>query len=103
MTLLAYVPDLIDRSKVAGAAPETTFVVRPQDLAARVAAGDMVVVDLGRPGVHEVLAPLVAAGARVVGFGSHVERDTLEAAAATGCQAMPRSQFFRSLGELLTP
>ncbi|MGI9119054.1 MAG: hypothetical protein ACR2G7_02810 [Acidimicrobiales bacterium] len=107
--MLAYVPDLMDRSKVAGAAPDTTFVASPAELvAAAVAAIDsgadggatLVVADLGRPGVLDALPAVVATGARVIGFGSHVERSTLEAAAATGCEAMPRSQFFRSLEDL---
>lgn len=102
MRVVAYVPDLIDRSKV-GAVGATTFVDRPDALAAVASDGDVVVVDLGRPGVLEVLPEVVATGARVVGFGSHVERATLERAAATGCEAMPRSQFFRSLGEVLSP
>ena len=100
--VLAYVPDLIDRSKVSAAA-QVTFVARPVDLASLATDSDVVVVDLGRPGVLEVLPQVVATGARVVGFGSHVEHATLEAAAVTGCEAMPRSQFFRSVGALLAP
>ncbi len=103
MTLLAYVPDLMDRSKVSSAHPGTTFVTRPADLLATASSDDLVVVDLGRPGVLDVLPALVATGARVLGFGSHVERTTLEEASAAGCEAMPRSQFFRSLEALLTP
>jgi hypothetical protein len=102
VTLLAYVPDLMDRSKVSSVAA-TTFVSRPADLVAAATGDDLVVVDLGRPGVLDVLPDLVATGARVLGFGSHVERTTLEEASAAGCQAMPRSQFFRSLDALLNP
>lgn len=104
MGLLAYVPDIMDRSKVAAAVPGTTFVASPAELVAAAAAVEgvatLVVADLGRPGVLEALPAVVATGARVIGFGSHVERSTLEAAAATGCEAMPRSLFFRSLGDL---
>ncbi len=100
--MVAYVPDLLDRSKV-GAAAAATFVAEPEQLAGLVGTDDVVVVDLARLGVLEALPGLVATGARVVGFGSHVDRATLEAAAATGCEAMPRSQFFRSLGALLSP
>jgi hypothetical protein len=100
MPVVAYVPDLMDRSKVAAAVPGATFVDRPDALAPIASGADVVVVDLGRPGVLEALPALVATGARVIGFGSHVERATLDAAAATGCEAMPRSQFFRSLGDL---
>ncbi|MBW3574464.1 MAG: hypothetical protein KY450_06285 [Actinobacteria bacterium] len=100
--VVAYVPDLLDRSKLRAAAA-ATFVAAPEQLAGVVAPDDVVVVDLARPGVLEALPALVASGARVIGFGSHVDRATLEAAAATGCEAMPRSQFFRSLGALLSP
>ena len=100
--VLAYVPELMDRSKV-GAAGDVTFVARPSELAALAGPGDVVVVDLGRSGVLAALPEVVATGARVIGFGSHVERTTLEQAAATGCEAMPRSQFFRSVRALLAP
>lgn len=102
MSVVAYAPDLMDRSKLSAAAPHLTFVARPADLPAAARGADLVVVDLGRPGVLDVLGE-VAAAARVIGFGSHVERATLEQAEAAGCRAMPRSQFFRSLGELLIP
>ena len=50
--VVAYVPELIDRSKVAAAA-DVTFVGDPAELAA--ADADLVVVDLSRPGVVDVL------------------------------------------------
>ena len=104
LTPVAYVPDLMDRSKVSAASTGgVTFVSRPSELVAAASGSHLVVVDLGRPGVLDVLPALVATGARVVGFGSHVERSTLEQAKATGCEAMPRSQFFRSLEALLAP
>jgi hypothetical protein len=102
MRVVAYVPDLMDRSKVTAAAPGAAFVNVPAELVTATVEGaaDLVLVDLGRPGVLAVLAEVVATGARVVGFGSHVERSTLEEAAATGCEAMPRSLFFRSVADL---
>jgi DNA-binding NarL/FixJ family response regulator len=102
VTVLAFVPDLMDRSKVAAAAPDVSFVATPGALAGAAAAGDVAVVDLGRPGAVEALPALVATGARVVAFGSHVERETLDAARAAGCdEVLPRSRFFGSLPELL--
>ena len=93
----AYVPDLMDRSKVAAAAPGTVFVARAADLAG--VEADLVVVDLGRPGVLDVIPAL---GGRVVGFGSHVDREVLDAARAAGCdQVLARSAFFSRLGEIL--
>lgn len=99
MTVVAYVPDLMDRSKVA-AAGDVTFVDDPQALVD--APGDVVVVDLMRPGVLEVLPALE--GRRVIGFGRHTERALLEAARAAGCdEVLPRSAFFPHLDRLLGP
>jgi len=86
------VPDLMDRSKLRG----VRFVRRPQDLLDAEEA--LLVVDLSRAGVLEVLPGL--AGRRVVGFGSHVDRPTLDAARAAGCQALSRSLFFRTWPDL---
>ncbi len=92
----AYVPDLMDRSKLA-AAGEVTFVSTPGELAA--ATADLVVVDLSRPGVMEVLSQV---GVRTIGFGSHVDHELLAAARAAGCdEVLPRSKFFARIGELL--
>ena len=102
MTVVAYVPDLMDRSKVAGAGAAVSFAPTPDALVTAAADADLVVVDLGRPGVVDVLPALVATGARVVAFGSHVDRATLDAARAAGCEeVLPRSRFFASLPQLL--
>lgn len=93
--IAGYVPDLMDRSKLRG----VRFVRHPDELVA--ADEDLLVVDLSRPGVIEVLPRL--AGRRVVGFGSHVDRATLEAARAAGCQAFPRSELFRKWPDLPDP
>ena len=95
---VAYTPDLIDRSKVAAVLPCARFVPRPEDLVG--CGGDIVIVDLGRPGVLDILARVPAT--RLVGFASHVDRDTLTAARAAGCEAMPRSEFFRRLDDVAT-
>ena len=99
MTVWAYAPDLMDRSKFGDRA---SFVASPGGLASCVAPGDLVVVDLSRAGVLEALA-LLPDGVRTIGFGSHVDRSLLEAATAAGCQTvLPRSKFFASLPTLLT-
>ena len=96
--VVAYVPDLMDRSKVA-AAGDCVFVSRPADIAALCPAAAVVVVDLTKPGVVEVLAGL---DARVIGFANHTSRDVMEAARAAGCeQVLPRSDFFARIDELL--
>lgn len=101
MTVWAYVPDLIDRSRFGGRA---TFVASPAELTSvDVAEGDVVVVDLARPGVLDAVRGLPA-GVRTIGFGSHVDRDLLAAATAAGCQTvLPRSKFFATLPTLLAP
>ena len=96
--IVAYVPDLMDRSKVA-AAGDCIFVSRPADLAALSPSADVVVVDLTRPGVVDVLTDVQG---RVIGFANHTARDVMEAARAAGCeQVLPRSDFFARLDELL--
>lgn len=102
MRIVAYAPDLMDRSKLSATDPGITFVSRPGQIASLAGDADLAVVDLGRPGVLEVLAE-VAAVVRVIGYGSHVDGAILERAAAAGCEAMPRSRFFRNLVDLLAP
>jgi len=99
LRIVAYVPDLMDRSKVA-AAGDVEFASRPGDLAALAAGADVVVVDLTKPGAVEALADL--GGSRVIGFANHTSRDVMAAAHEAGCeQVMARSEFFSRLGELL--
>lgn len=96
--LAAFAPDLMDRSKIAAAWPGCVMVGRLEGLPA---AAAVVIVDLSRPGVIEAIPGLVRGGARVIGFGSHVERGTLEAARVAGAEVMARSAFFSRLGSLL--
>jgi hypothetical protein len=102
MRLLGHVPDLLDRSRVSSAHPDAVFVADLDELVARASAGDVVVVDLGRPGVLDRLGGLVGSGARVVGFASHVDTRLIDAATAAGCEVLPRSRFFRDLPDLRT-
>jgi hypothetical protein len=96
--IVAYVPDLMDRSKVA-AAGDCVFVSRPADLAGLCAGADVVVVDLTKPGVVDVLGAL---DARIIGFANHTARDVMDAARAAGCeQVMARSEFFANIDTLL--
>jgi hypothetical protein len=97
--IAAFVPDLMDRSKVAAAAPgDVTFVRTAADLAGT--GAEVVVVDLARPGVLDALPQLGAA--RTIGFASHVDRELAAAASGAGCrEVMARSKFFASLPDLL--
>jgi hypothetical protein len=98
MTTYAFVPDLMDRSRLGGL--DVTFVSDPGALA-DASPGDVVLVDLARPAVLDALAD-VAEGVRTIGFGSHVDRELLEAARQAGCdEVMARSEFFRRASELL--
>ncbi len=99
MRVVGYVPDLMDRSKIAAASPGTRFVSTPAELAG--AADDLdaelVVVDLSRPGVLDVVSS-VAGSRRVMGFASHLDAARLARVLPQGCQVMFRSAFFAGLG-----
>jgi hypothetical protein len=99
--MVAYVPDLMDRSRVemAGRAAgrPVEFVARPEDLVSAVGLGArFVVVDLAPAGVLEVLPRL--GPAHTVGFASHVDKALLAAAREAGCdEVLARSAVFRRL------
>lgn len=103
MAVVGYVPDLMDRSRITGVAgANVRFASTPADLVDLAAGADLVVVDLSRPGVVDVLADVSAQGVRTIGFGAHVDTATLDAARAAGCdQVMARSAFFSQLAGLL--
>jgi hypothetical protein len=92
--VVAYAPDLADRSRIDAALPDVTFVKTPADLDA--ADADIVIIDLSRtPELPSTSA------VRVVGYGSHVDDELLTRARAAGIEAMPRSRFFRDIAGLL--
>ncbi len=92
--VVAVVGDLMDRSRLEPLG--VRFVDRLEDIPAGVA---VVVVDLRRAGD---LAGRLPATARVIGYGSHVDRETLAAARAAGVgEVYPRSEFFRRAADLL--
>jgi hypothetical protein len=97
----AYVPDLMDRSRVDAAARAAGATVSHARVPGALdGAADLVVVDLGRPGVLDVLA--AHSSQRTVGFASHVDRALLRAARRAGCQTvLTRSVFFGRLASLL--
>ena len=98
MRIAAYVPDLMDRSKVA-AAGDVTFVNRPEGLAG--VEADLVVVDLMRPGVLEALAGV---SGRVIGFARHTEPALMAAAQAAGCDVvLPEIVVLRPTGRAALP
>ena len=98
--IVAYVPDLMDRSRITAAGgAEITFVARPEDLPAAAAGADLAVLDLGRPGVLEQVSKLPVPS---IGFASHVDRPLMAAATEAGTErVLARSAFFSRLQELL--
>jgi AcrR family transcriptional regulator len=120
--VIAYVPDLLDRSRLLAAARATgveiDLVRTPGELVTRAArhgesvraAPDdvtpdsvgLVVADLSRPGILDALGSLP--GCETIGFASHVDRELMRAAREAGCRrVLARSAFFARLGELLAP
>jgi DNA-binding NarL/FixJ family response regulator len=92
VNVVAFVTDLMDRSKVQSAVEGVTFARNP----AAAADADVVVVDLSRfaDAVTEVRAQ--APEARIVAFGPHVDDALLAGARRDGADVvMARSQFFR--------
>lgn len=108
-TVLVLCDDLMFSSKVTAtgrAVGVAVAVARTPEAAVRRAAeagATCVLVDLHNPGlvVEQLLAELRArcpAMPRVIGFGSHVDVETLKVARQAGCdQVMPRSQFSEQL------
>ena len=93
-TVAAFVPDLMDRSRLASTFPGAQFVATPGELVDTTA--EVVVLDLGRPGAVDALAGL--SERRTVGFVSHVDTALIQAAAAAGCdRVLPRSRFFADI------
>jgi L-alanine-DL-glutamate epimerase-like enolase superfamily enzyme len=101
-TVVAMTPDLGDRSRIAAVVPDATFVGAAALLPRAAEGADVVVVDLARAGVLDVLEAVVALGGRVVGYGPHVEAELLAAATAAGVEAVPRSRFFRDMEPFIT-
>ena len=90
--VVAFVSDLMDRSRLASSVPDVVFALEP-DAASQARA---VVVDLAR--FEELLGDIRAAAprARIVAFGPHVDDALLRRARSSGVDVvLPRSRFFR--------
>jgi hypothetical protein len=85
--VVALVVDLADRVTIGDG---VRFVRTPDELVGL--PTELALVDLTIPGALEVIPQLTC---RVIAFGPHVQSDALDAAAAAGAEAMPRSRFFR--------
>jgi hypothetical protein len=95
--------DLMDRSRITESVPDVEVVfVRTPGALVGLAGVDALVVDLSKRGAHEALAGIVASGLRVIAYGSHVDRATLDAARTAGVtDVLPRSAFFANLRSIL--
>ena len=98
VAVVAFVPDLMDQSRVRAALPHVTFARAPD----QAAGAAVVLVDLtrfvGRLG--EIRA---ASSARIVAFGPHVDDVLLAEARAAGADVvMARSRFFRDPAAAVT-
>ena len=100
MRLVAYVPDLMDRSRFTRVDMEKVFVPELSRLTAEVRTGDVVVVDLNRQGSLEAVAR-VEVDARRLGFTNHDNHEMIEAAKVAGVDVFARSRFFSHLVEIL--
>jgi len=88
----AVVTDLMDRSRIAAALPATRFVA---DSSAVGNDAELIVIDLARaaPAIAELRA--TRPGARILAFGSHVDREAAAGAEADGAHlVLTRSKFF---------
>jgi hypothetical protein len=101
--VVALAPDLGDRSRIGAVAPEAVFVGAAALLPQAAEGADVVLVDLSRAGVLDVLDEVVALGGRVVAYGPHVDAELLAAATAAGAEAVPRSRFFRDVEPFMHP
>lgn len=104
--LVAFVPDLMDRSRLAGLSPRFAAslaeLVELVDAPGATGTGSCtVVVDLARPGALDVAIDLAARGVRVVGFAPHVDDELRTRAAAGGVQVVARSRFFAGPAQVL--
>ena len=99
--------DVMDRTRVQSAADAAGYELLVWRNPGAVAAGlaeqrpALVFLDLAHPAAHELLGAVTASGVPVIAFGPHVDDHALAAARALGARdALPRSRFFRRLGDL---
>lgn len=97
--IVAFVPDLMDRSRLGHRPVELAADL--EQLASAAPGAAIVVVDLSRPGALGAAASLVGSGTRVVGFAPHVDDELRRSAASSGVEVVTRSRFFGHLDEVL--
>ncbi|HJL75694.1 MAG TPA: hypothetical protein QF417_00335 [Acidimicrobiales bacterium] len=99
MRVRAFVPDLMDRSRLS--APEVSVEFVPDPATLLDGEADLFVVDLARPGALEAVCSGSADLGRVVGFAPHVDVAVIGGARSAGlAEVLPRSAFFRRFPEV---
>lgn len=99
-SVLAYAPDLMDRSRLTAAVAGLRVAPTPAALVelagAELERGDgvVVLVDLSRRGVLDAVRVLAGRGVRVVGFAPHVDDALLAAGRDAGAEVLARSRLF---------
>jgi len=89
-TIVAFVDDLMDRSRLSAALPTATYVRTPAGLEASV-----VIIDLAAHADAVAVVRAALPAAHIVAFGSHVDGPALDAARAAGADVvLARSRFF---------
>ncbi len=95
MKVALITPDLMDRSRIAGALPDAEI--------GDVTSADVVIIDLARALDQVAVTRANAPQTRIVCFGPHVDDAAAEAARAAGADVvMARSKFFRDVSAALT-
>jgi|TARA_B100000809_G_scaffold163723_1_gene161054 hypothetical protein len=95
----AFVPDLMDRSRLRAPEASVEFVADPAVLLDEPA--DLFVLDLARSDALLAISGRSVGSGRVVGFAPHVDDEVMAAAREAGCdEVLPRSVFFRRFPDL---
>ena len=99
MRVVAFVGDLLDRSKISAAVPDAGFATALEDAA----GADIVVIDVkAHPDAVAAVRKIVP-DVRIVAYGRHDNPQALEAARADGADiALPRSRFFQDPAAAVT-
>ena len=92
MRVVAFVGDLMDRSRSRLRSPTPASRATPEDAA----GADVVVIDVKIHPEAVAAARTIVPDARIVAYGRHDDPEALEAARADGADvALPRSRFFQ--------
>jgi hypothetical protein len=98
MQVVALVPDVMDRSRIAAAVPDVEFATA----AHACAHADIVIIDLARRADDVLVVRHHAPSARIIAFGPHVDSASFETAHEAGADVvLPRSRFFRDIAGAL--